>query len=238
MRRRLIVACALAGSAAAAITLAGSAQGVALPKQLHHSDTTTPISGTFTSVVARNNMGAIAIVAGTTSKIRAVADWDVTKPTVTHSVSNGVLHVTAKCPTNQVAQLTNDCHIRIVITVPSHEAIDAASSFGDVGTSNLTGNEKLASDFGDVTANNLRASIVSATTNEGDVALDLLQAASRVTGQSDFGDVTVRTPSGAYRLNLSTDFGNVVTRGVTNSSSSSHAITASSNFGDITIQGT
>jgi DUF4097 and DUF4098 domain-containing protein YvlB len=65
---------------------------------------------------------------------------------------------------------------------------------GDATISDVTGTIALRSDSGDVEGRRLRAPDITAASDSGDVALDLLAAPASLQAETDSGDVDVRVP--------------------------------------------
>lgn len=161
----------------------------------------------------------------------------------------GVLHASARCPL-----LSNHCNADFRIEVPEDLDVVVDSGNGDViardlagrsvlessnGTvraSGLTGVTRLSSDNGNVAATALSVEGVEATSDNGDVSVELSSAPLRVTAESSNGDVDVRLPDGpeTYVLDMSTDNGE--RRGsIRTDPDSDRLIRITSDNGDVTV---
>ena len=226
-------------AAAAAVLLcafgapSASALSIEIPPTLNDTTRTVPVTGLVKSVVVRTDMGQVAISAGSSHSIRIRETWNFAKPTVTHSLNNGVLRVTANCPDEPTS--FNKCSASLAIVVPSAVTVDAFSNFGDVRTKSLRGSEKLGSDFGDITAAGVSATTIATQTDYGNVLLDLVSAPTNAAGRSSFGDVSVKVPAGTYAVSAKTSYGDVKVSGITRDSDAARRLTAHSSYGDISV---
>ena len=185
-----------------------------VPPILHETTTTFAAPGTIKAVVARADMGSITVVPGSTHAIKFHQTWNYAKPTLTRSLSNGVLTVIARCPRDPTS--FNKCSDDLAITVPSAVSVDAVAGFGDVVTKNLVGSERLRSSFGDIVASHITASAISTAT--------------------DFGDIAIKVPAGTYAVTAKADWGEVhVSPSVKQDSHASRKISADSNYGDVFV---
>jgi hypothetical protein len=205
------------------------------PPILNEQTRTIPLTGTIRSVVVRSDMGEIALAPGSKHLIRVHETWNYARPTVTHTLKNGVLTVRATCPNDQTS--FNKCSNDLALVVPKAVSVNAVSDFGDVVTKGLRGNEKLVTDFGDVRAIGVSADSISADTNYGTVALTLASAPKKVVGLSDFGNIGIKVPSGAYAVDAKSGWGDINVKGITRSGSAARRITARTSYGDVFIAG-
>lgn len=222
---------------AVAALFAGEQHATALslqvPPILHDTTTTTPVSGTIRAVVARTDMGSIIVAPGSAHSIRFHKTWNYAEPTMTRTLRDGVLTVTAKCAEDHTS--LNKCSDDLLITVPSVVTVDADTGFGNIVTKNLKGNEKLGSSFGDITASRVAAGAISASSSEGRVAFDLASIPTTAFAKSSFGDILMKVPAGTYAVSTKTGYGDVHVSGIRQDSGASRKLTAISSFGDITV---
>lgn len=91
--------------------------------------------------------------------------------------------------------------------------IDVNTVSGDVECNQLEGSLKVNSVSGSVTAQRCSLPSVTVHTVNGDVALDITNAAATIASTSVSGDLTVRAPHGGYDVNANTASGQVVVDG-------------------------
>lgn len=207
----------LAGGVFAATALAAAPASALGP--LHHHTDSVSVAGKVTAVSIRNEVGDIRIVAGTTTRIVAKEAYNLAGPTLTHSLRDGVLTVSAPCPRQGPVDLgLNDCYVDFVLTVPSAVAVEAMDSVGDITVHGLRGNEKLRTDVGRIDA-------------------VLASAPRTVVARNSVGEVHLVLPSGSYALHLHTQIGSAHVRGITRDADAPHRVTATSDDGNIRIQG-
>jgi hypothetical protein len=218
--------CALSATQASALT-------IEFPPTLNEVTREIALSGTIRSVIVRTDMGHIVVAPASSHKIRIHETWNYARSTVTHSLASGVLTVIANCPRDNLN--FNKCSDDLTLFVPSAVTVDAKSRFGDVVTKSLKGAEKLSTDFGDIVASKLSASSISASTDYGRVVFDLVSAPTKAFGSSNFGDVSMKVPAGVYDVTADTDFGDVSVKGITRDGDATRQLTATSNYGDISI---
>ena len=93
LRLRALAAVAAAGAA----VVMGAAPASALGP-LHHQTVRLHVTGKVVALSIRGEVGDIRIVAGTSTRVVAKESWNLTAPTLTHSLKDGVLRVAAPCP--------------------------------------------------------------------------------------------------------------------------------------------
>jgi DUF4097 and DUF4098 domain-containing protein YvlB len=127
---------------------------------------------------------------------------------------------------------SGDVHVRDI-----RGALALAADSGDVQAEATTGSLTLDSDSGDVGATQAVAAAVNATTDSGDVVLDLETAPELVQAETDSGDVEVELPEGRYRIDAETDSGDTAIDGLLPDDAASRRVTASTDSGDVTVRG-
>lgn len=245
----------LTGGVVAGIALAAAPASALGP--LHHQTLRVTVAGKVTSLVVRGEVGDIKVVSGATTRIVAIEQYNLSAPQFTHSLSDGVLHVSAPCPREGVISLgLNNCAVDFVITVPHEVAVDAVDEVGDVSVRGLQGNDSVHTDVGEVNLAGVSAPTLSATTSAGTVRLigvaantvnlrndtggiqaELTDAPRSLIARSSDGDVDLTVPSGDYALHLHTDIGSAHVTGVTEQADAPRTVTATSDDGDVRITG-
>lgn len=211
MNRALLIA-GLAVLSIAAV--GGIAYGVSQAFGTTSTQTTT-VREPVRRVVVDVDAGDVRLVAGAGPvQVRQQRHYLLRAPKVTRRVQDGVLTVRSHCPGPGVL----DCSTDLRVALPRGVAAEVHT------------------DVGDVAAGALDAPDVQATTNVGDVALDLARPAARVEGRSDVGDVRVTVPAGAYAVDADTDVGESAVRGLVQDDSAARAISAGADVGDVSVR--
>jgi DUF4097 and DUF4098 domain-containing protein YvlB len=116
-------------------------------------------------------------------------------------------------------------------------ALALGADSGDVNAEATTGPLTLDSDSGDVGATRVVTAGVTATTDSGDVVLDLETSPEKVKAETDSGDVEIELPGGRYRIDTDTDSGDTSIDGLLSDDAASRRVTASTDSGDVTMRG-
>ena len=129
------------------------------------------------------------------------------------------------------------CTASYTLRVPRDVRVVLWSGSGDVSVSGLRGAANLTSQHGDISAARLRSQVVHASSDHGDVRVELARAPQDVDASSTHGDVTVVVPrgSGPYRVEASTDHGDTHVH-VPTESTATRVIRVSSAHGDVTVR--
>jgi hypothetical protein len=245
-------------AAAGAAVVMGAAPASALGP-LHHQTVRLNVTGKVVALSIRGEVGDIRIVAGTSTRVVAKESWNLTAPTLTHSLKGGVLRVAAPCPRGGGLEIDlglNDCSVDFVVTVPRAVAVDAIDDVGDVTVRGLSGNESLRTDVGAVRVDHVTASSLTAVASAGSLRLRGLHVKSlslrSSTGDIDAalaakprfvrarcsdGDVRLAVPSGVYAVDVRTAVGTAHVHGITVRSDAHRTLLARSADGDVSITG-
>lgn len=172
------------------------------------------MSGAVNRVVVSDDSGNVVVQSGGPASVASHQQWNLLAPSLSQSLSGGVLTVRATCP-NVPA---NGCSVDLTITVPAQVSVAAEAAAGDVTTRNLVGDESLRSSAGDV-----RAALTSTPT-----FAQLTSAA---------GNVFARVPAGVYDVQASSDAGAVTVTGITRQAGAPHRLVGRSSAGDVTLAG-
>jgi hypothetical protein len=211
MNRALLIA----GLAVLAIAAVG---GIAYAAN-HAFATTRTHDSTVAEIVHRVvvdvDAGDVKLVpAGAHVRVRERRHYVGRGPRISQQLRDGVLTIRSDCP----SLVMLDCATDLRLGLPA-----------GVGA-------EVHTDTGDVHAKALRASELSVTTNVGDIALDLARPAALAEARSNVGDVRVAVPPGTYAVQADTDVGERAVRGLVQDDRTSHAITARSDVGDVTVR--
>ena len=177
----------------------------------------------------------IGVRAGLTSDVivQRKEAWTVDKPTISERYANGVLTIKTQCGgLNQVLRCRSDLMVdappSVDLTITAHE--------GDIDLRGFSGRTDVSTDKGDIRTHRLEPVVVRATSQGGDVSLDLFGEPARTEAESDGGDVHVTVPYGPYRVDATADTGNVKVEGVIRDDLAPQRIAALTKVGDITVR--
>jgi hypothetical protein len=143
--------------------------------------------------------------------VRRTTHWVTSEPKPTRSTSGGVLRLGDDCHGFTLLR----CETSYRIEVPRSLGVDVKVDSGDIDVRGVTGAVNLSSDSGDVSGNDL--------------------AGTRVRATSDSGDVDLELPRGEYALDAHTDSGDTSVHGIVRNDRAPHAVTARSDSGDVTV---
>jgi Putative adhesin len=187
-------------------------------------------------IVVNSDAGNVSISAGLTADvvIHRRDAWLVDRPDVTEHYHDGVLEIDTACG-----------HLKAVLRCRSNLSIDAPpevdvairTKSGDVDLRGLEGRADIETDSGNISTHRLEPVTVTATTDAGDVSLDLFGQPTRTQVKSDAGDVSVTVPYGMYHVDATADGGgNVKVAGVIRDDLAPHAIDAVTDVGNVTVR--
>ena len=231
--------------------IAGGAVSAATELVIQTKDTSHTFNGSFTSLSVHVD-GAVTVQAGPTGQITVATHqvWSLVRPAISETLQGDRLTVNATCSGVVIGQ----CGSSERLTVPAGVALDVDSSDanvtvdgisgdlnlhsgdGDVSVSNDSGRLRLSSDNGDVQGSDLSASIVTASSTDGDVDLIFTSAPRSVTGTSSNGNVEVGLPRvpAPYLVSASSDNG-IRSVDVHTDSTSDRRISVASDDGDVSV---
>ena len=172
---------------------AGAGPGV----PLHEDTVTKSFPGPIHAVVVHGDEGAVSVVAGKATGLRAHEAWNFDQPTISATLRQGVLTIDTDCKErHQVAGTVyadgfNECTVDLTVTVPATTDVSVKADYGTVSASGVSGALKLRASSGSVLLADVRHGTVDASTGYGDVRAERVTAAS-VRLRSDGGSVTAR----------------------------------------------
>ena len=187
--------------------------------------------------------GSISIHKGGSQVLvhRTVYYKDSAKPHPSQTLSGGSLVFSRGC---------SDCYIDYDVTVPTAASVNLSNSSGTIDVTDMTA-AQVSTDSGTVTLHRLSGRIAvhassgavtgdslsgsaDVTTSSGGVTLGFDAAPSSVTARTSSGNVGLTVPQGSYRVKV--DNGkHPHTIGVRTDPAASHALTVTSDSGQVTI---
>jgi hypothetical protein len=225
-----------AGQAATSATAAPHAAAASASPSLsipgtHKATTVYQISSPVSTVVVISHAGNVTVSGGggTGTSVTEQTAYSKTPPRTTRVISGKTLTVTYTCPVELV------CAVAYVVQVPRNAVVEASTGAGAIRLTGLAGNVTAQADVGFISAAGLSGASVSLTTGAGGINAAFAAVPSAVRAVARVGSVTLHVPATAsYKLSVHSDVGKA-TISVPQSSASSHAITASTDVGTVTV---
>jgi len=122
-----------------------------------------------------------------------------------------------------------------VVQVPRNVTVDVTAGIGSIRLSGLAGSVTAKASAGLIDAVGLTGATVSLTTDVGGISATFATAPTTIQALTRVGAITLRVPGGAsYKVSVSARLGRI-TVSVPQSSSSAHAITATTDVGAIDV---
>jgi hypothetical protein len=227
--RRIVVLAALG-----LLVLCGAAFG--LSEVLHRSaDTRSTLTSPVHRIVVRTDVGDVDVRAGLTRDVMIARHdaWLLDRPQVSEHYRDGVLTIETTC-----GGLKNvlRCRSDLRIDAPPEVDVSVRADTGDVDLRGLSGRADIQTSSGDIRTRRLEPVTVRASTDGGDVSLDLFGEPARTEAHTNGGNVRVTVPYGPYRVDADTGAGNVKVEGVIRDDLAPQAIAALTDGGDITVR--
>jgi hypothetical protein len=203
--------------------------GISVPGA-HEKATVYRISSPVSTVVVISHVGNITVTGGGSStSVTEQATYSKTPPATTRTISGKTLTVTYTCPEQVV------CAVAYAVQVPRGVTVRAQASAGAVRLADLAGNVTATAKVGFIDATGLSGSAVSLTTDGGGVTASFTAAPATLKAVAHVGAIDLHVPGTvAYKVSADARVGHADI-GVRQSSSSSHAITATTDLGTIKI---
>lgn len=210
--------------------------------------------GTSLSVEMRN--AEIVLQASTDDQVhvRLTGSYFGNKPTLSARTEGGVTEVRGGCR----PQFFSRCSVTVTVQLPRALPVTAVGENGRITASGLTGRVTLSTTNGvietvgtvgrvdlqttngDIRVTEAVSKTVAASTTNGSVTLEFVDAPEVVNAGSTNGQITVRVPVDGvtYRVTAQTTNGSVTDDSVSSDSTSRRAITAQTTNGSVTIEAT
>jgi Putative adhesin len=193
----------------------------------------------------------VEVGTGTQVGVAYTEHYQLKKPTVSSSTSNGGLQLTATCPGGLFG---SNCQINYVLTVPAAAALNLRSGDGDIQVSgstaplsldsgdggiefdNVTGDVVAHTGDGSISGTQVSSKNVQASTGDGGIHIEWSVGPTTVVATSGDGSIRLVVPQGSGPYWTSTHSGDgSVHVGVVQDPSAASLITAESGDGSITI---
>jgi len=216
--------------ASTAAPSASASPGLSVPGT-HRTTTTYQVSAPVSTVVVVGHAGNVTVTGGSGPAVSVTqqADYSRTPPTTTRTVSGNTLTVTYSCPTQVV------CGVAYTLQVPRSVAVQVSTGAGTVRLAGLAGSVTAKADAGLISATGLTCASASLTTNVGAISASFAAAPTTVQASANVGAITLHVPgTTSYKVTANAHVGKA-TVSTTQSPSSAHAITATTDVGAIVI---
>jgi hypothetical protein len=213
-----------------------SAVAFSLSEALHRTMATrSTLTSPVTRIVVKTDVGDVDVRAGLTGDVMIARrdSWLLDRPQVREHYADGVLTIETTC-----GGLKNvlRCRTDLRIDAPPEVDVTIRADAGDVDLRGLSGRADIQTASGDIRTHRLEPVTVRASTDGGDVSLDLFGQPARTEAHTHGGDVHVTVPYGPYRVDASTGGGNVQVEGVIRDDLAPQAIAALTEGGDISVK--
>ena len=186
--------------------------------------------------------------------VRMTGSYFGTEPTLSARTEGGVTEVRGGCR----SQFFSRCSVTVAVQLPRALPVTAVGENGRIAASGLTGRITLTTTNGvvetvgavgrvdlqttngDIRVTDTTSKTVAASTTNGSVTLEFVDAPEVVDAGSTNGQITVRVPVDGvtYRVTAQTTNGSVTDDTVPSDSTSRRAITARTTNGAITVEAT
>ena len=209
---------------------ASASPGFSVPGT-HRATAAYQISSPVRTVVVTGHVGDVTVTGGSGTGISVTeqADYSKTPPVTTRTVSGTTLTVTYTCPAQVV------CGVAYTLRVPRTVAVQVTTGTGAIRLAGLAGNVTAKADVGLISAAGLEGASVSLTTSVGAISASFAAAPATVQAVARVGAITLHLPGGvSYKVSADAHLGKA-TVSAPQSSSSAHAITATTDVGAILI---
>ena len=226
---------AAAGVAACALAIPGLA-GCGELSQVG-AGTHNPPAQTFTvtahvtTLVVKGGAGSIDVTGSNRGTVSVSQQISYTKapPAATHALSGTTLTLSYACPAELV------CGVSYNVQVPLGVAVQVSSAAGAITLISLTGPVRAQTSAGLITANGLTSSTAELKSDAGGIDATFSAAPASVQATTHVGPISIAVPASAsYKVSTHTYVGSSTVT-VPESPASTHAISASSDLGSITI---
>jgi hypothetical protein len=219
-----VAACTLALAGCGALAKIGTASHYPPAKAF-------TISGRVTAVVIDDDGGSIDVTGSSRSTVLVSPQlsYSKTPPVVRHVLSGTTLTLSYACPSQVI------CGVSYTVQVPRDVAVRVSTGADAITLTSLSGPVTAKADAGFITAVDLRSATVNLKANAGGIVATFASAPTTLQASTNLGPVTLTVPGTvAYKIGTHTLVG-TSTITVRKSATSTHAITASSDVGSISI---
>jgi hypothetical protein len=208
----------------------------ALSEALHRAhDTRSTLTSPVRKIVVRADAGDVDVRAGLTRDVVVQRHdaWLLDRPQTRERYAGGVLTIETDCGGLRAILR---CRSDLRIDAPPEVDVTVRTDAGDVELRGLSGRADIQTASGDIRTHRLEPVTLRASTDAGDVSLDLFGQPARTEAQSNGGDVRVTVPYGPYHVDADAAAGDVKVEGVIRDDLAPQAIEALTDAGNITVR--
>jgi Putative adhesin len=245
---RLLIAVAVVFVLVVAVTGAASLVSQGFRTTSEFTRTLTPQADRLT---VHNDKGDVVLLPSRDGLVHVAAESQhgISEPRVSAESTGGGVVLAGSCDSD----LAVECTVDFTVQVPASFAVqvqvgagevtaadlsgplDVQATSSDVVLDNLSGPVSVRSESGPVLGRELRSDTVDVLADSGDVSVMLVGVPSSVQARSTRGDVEVVVPgTETYRISTAVPRGSTEIA-VADDAGSTHAITASSDLGDVSV---
>jgi len=174
--------------------------------------------------------GDVHIVGADVSGVSVVATVEGDRNHLGYGLSDGRLSLYEEC--NE-----QPCSVDIDALVPAAIPMDLNTGSGDLRVEGALERLHIDAGSGDVEGFEIAGLDLAVKTGSGDIDLQVLAPAERVSVRAGSGDVRLTVPAGGYQLALDTGSGDRKVSGIANDATASSSIAVDTGSGDVHIAG-
>jgi DUF4097 and DUF4098 domain-containing protein YvlB len=208
------------------------------------------VAGHVRTLVITGHIGDVRVTGGAAVRVSVTQHvvFHGAAPTIRHRFAAGTLSLTSRCAADE------DCSVSYDVIVPRATAVRVTDGVGTVRLSALAGQVTVTVDAGQIDLSSLSGQLLATTragsiigqnissagaslrVSTGEIDVSFAAPPTSISATNDVGAVILRVPdSVAYHVTTSATVGHIDVT-VTQSTSASRTITASTKIGSITIE--
>jgi hypothetical protein len=195
------------------------------------------VIGTLSAIELDVDDAGVEIVGGEGGPVRVTRTEEFAfgrPPSDTHSVRDGVLHISSRCP----GTVVGTCRATYRLQVRDNVQINVRTSTGRVRITGLNGSARVETGTGPIAVDGFCGFQLTATSGTGDVRGAADCSPDRIELRSASGDVHAVVPgNNRYRVDANSDRGTAEVRNLIQSEDASFAVQAISGAGDVLVEG-
>jgi Putative adhesin len=194
------------------------------------------VIGTLSAIELDLDTANVEVAGGEAGPIQVVRTEEFAfdhPPEDRHTVQNGVLRISSRCPDTVVGT----CRASYRILVRDNVQLNIRSSSGGVRVSGLNGSARIETASGPIVVDGFCGFQLTATSASGAVRGAADCSPDRMELRSASGDVHAIVPTGRYRVDASSDRGSARVSNLVVTDDASFAVQAISGSGDVLVDG-
>lgn len=222
------------GGSLAALLIAGSAVSLVPTTLEQQASEVGSLPERITGLVVDSPRGDVVVTeiadgSPQTPSVQLATAWTLNEPQLTVEDDDGRVTLGTRCPGLNFGR----CEADLEVSVPAGIPVRVVTNLGDIHVSS-TGVVDARADLGDVQVRG-RPTSVTASSDLGDVTLDVAAAPDDVAVTASLGDVRVVLPGGeGYAVDATTDLGDRSVQ-VPSDPAAPHTVTVRSSLGNVEV---